>query len=218
MGVIQPLQHIQKHAPCRRIVAHFDLLPDDALLLLHRLLREIRMLHKIQQNVQRRPHIPGTSKQIRRAVKAGECIGGRAGRGIPLERIAVLTFKQLVLQIMRDPRRHGGFLRVVADAEHIVDRSVAGGKHRVGRGVVRLGIHKNGQSGGMVDPHTALAGARIRKFLLVHAPSPPFSANRYTQRSVACCAAAITRSRVTAATASAASAGGVTCGSRLCPK
>ena len=50
--LVQALQKVEHHPPARVVLVHSDFLPDDALLLLHCFLGEIRMGHTIQQNLQ----------------------------------------------------------------------------------------------------------------------------------------------------------------------
>ena len=131
MHRIQTPQKIEQHPPLGIVLAHPDLLPDDPLLLFHRLLGEIGRLDKIEQDFQGFLEAVGTGKQIRRTVETGVGVGRRPGFGITGKGVAVLTLEQLVFEIMGESGRHDGRRGVPLAHEGRVDRTVTGGEGRV---------------------------------------------------------------------------------------
>ena len=161
VSVVKRIEQVEHHAPLRVIVIHADLLADDALLLAHRLLREIRFLHEIEQDLQRLIETVCAGEQIAGAVKGRIGIGGGTRFGIALKRVPVFALKQFVLEIMRDALRHGAGL-LALHAEGGVNRTVMRAEHGIGRTVVFLRIEQNPQAGGVIDliivfPHPVVA-------------------------------------------------------------
>ena len=143
--VEQTLQHIEQHAAVGLVLAHTDLLTDDALLLLHRLLGEVGVLHELQQNLQAGQDILGGVEHIGGAVKGGVGVGAGAGLRKLTEGVALLALEQLVLQVVGDALGHL-LHAAVGGGQHVVHRAVFGGEHRVDGGSLGLRPHHDTQA------------------------------------------------------------------------
>ena len=143
MHLIERAQAVEHDLPVRLILVHPNFLPDNALLLLHGLLREIWRLHKVQKDLQRCLEIARTGKKVAGAFKRCVGIGGRARLRIAGEGVEILAFKELVLQKVRDSLRHLGKIRLVAALKTRVDRAVLRAEQRIGGGIPLLGHHED---------------------------------------------------------------------------
>ncbi len=99
--MIQALAQAGDEPPVGAVIVHFDLLPDDALLLGDGLLSKVGTAHHAQQHIQAFVQLLGGGKQVAGAVKAGKGIGVGTGLGELCKGIAVLILKHLVFQKMR---------------------------------------------------------------------------------------------------------------------
>ena len=130
MGGIELAQQPVVHGAAGAVLAHLDLLGDDALLLLHGLRREIGGGDKVQQQAQVFFKHPRAVEIVRRHIGRGEGIG--IGAVLSQKRQSVVTVRQikhLVFQIMG----YAGW-GVVSDAiqcKAAVSPAVIGRKDRV---------------------------------------------------------------------------------------
>ena len=172
--VVKAVQQVKGHPPARVVLIHADLLPDDALLLLHRLLGEVGVGHAVQQNLQRLLEFARAGEQVAGLVEAGEGVGGGSGLGVPVKCVAVLALKHLVLQVVGDALRHPNLLSPLLRLEAGVDRAVLGREHGVGGGKSRHGVEQHGQSRRMLHPDILFAQVLVLNDLAAHLIPPPF--------------------------------------------
>ncbi len=149
--VVKRPQQVEQHAPLRVVVVHPDFLPDDALFLLHGLLRKIGGLDEIQQDFERLVDVGRAGKQKAGHVEGGIGVGGGPGLGKARERVALGALEQLVLQIMGDAVRDLLRLAAGGSPEAVVDGAVLRAEYRIGRAVLRLWINQDFQARGMTD-------------------------------------------------------------------
>jgi len=119
--LVQTAQHIEEHTPARIVVAHPDLLPDDALFLGDAFRCEVRGLDKGKQDLQGCLEVVGAAEEIAGLVEGGERIGVCAGLGVQVKDIAVLVLEQLVFQEVGDALRNGAVVFVGSGLELGVD-------------------------------------------------------------------------------------------------
>ena len=171
MLVVQALEQAGDEPPVRAVIVHFDLLPDDALLLGDGLLGKVRMSHHAQQHIQAFVQLLGRSEQVAGAVKAGKCVGIGTGLGILCKGIAVLIFKHLVLEEVCHACRQMHLFAV--QPEIPVNGAKAGSKNDMGAGIARHGPHDNGQSGGQGLPLVSHGLFQQSLVILRHERPPP---------------------------------------------
>ena len=172
VAVIQALAQAGDEPPVGAVIIHFDLLPDDALLLGDGLLSKVGTAHHAQQHIQAFVQLLGGGKQVTGAVKAGKGIGVGTGLGELCKGIAVLILKHLVFQKMRHP---GGQVHFPAVHPEIpVDGAKAGGIDDMSAGIARHGPHQHRQARGQ---HLPLIGGSLGqgtvRVLFRHGRSPP---------------------------------------------
>ena len=177
MLVVQHTQEVEEDAPLRVVVVHFDLLSDDALLLFDGLRRKIRGLDEVQQNLKRLICLLRAGIQVARRLKRSVRVRRRADLRIARKGIAVLAFKQFVLEEMRDTCRGYFIFRLIAAPESLVDRAVARTEQRVCAAHLRLGIYEDRQTGRVLyAPITVAEQFAFSYFHCVHSAAPsPFS-------------------------------------------
>ena len=159
VGVEAAEQCVQQ-PPVGAVVVHFDLLPDDALLLGNRGLGEPRLADHAQQNVKVLVNFLGRREQVAGAVIAGKGVGRRAGLGVEGEGVALGRLAHFVLQEMR---RTGGQRDLFAvQPERAVDGAEARGVNRVDAAVARHRAAEHGQAAGQHDAFTADGGSGAR--------------------------------------------------------
>ena len=127
--VQRPLE-VLVHPPGGVVFYHLNLLPDDALLLVHALLGEIALRDKGEQGAQVLLEPLGAVKIVSRHGRRREGVGRGAVGGEFLQGVALLGVEHLVFQKMRHPRR--GLLPHAVLAEADVHAAVAGGEEGVG--------------------------------------------------------------------------------------
>ena len=152
------------------VLAHADLLGDNALLLGHALRGEPRHGYEGQQGAQILLKAPHTVEIVARHGRGGECVGVHPIGRHALEGVPILGIKGLVLQKVGHPRR-GVQPFPVLPAEAQIHPAVTGGKKSELLGVFRPHIHVDIQSIGQQAVADALAQRGI--FQLVHPLSPP---------------------------------------------
>ena len=169
---VQGLQHPLIDLPLRVVLDHADLLSNNALLLGHALVGEVRHRHKGQQ-------LPQILVKMLRAV---EVIGGRrvGGEGVRLravlaqnlQSVAVLGVEHLVLQIVRDAR--GCIVPHAVEPEAHIHAAVARGEKGVALAVEGLGHNGDGQAVRQRGPQYRFADAGIIRFVPLHCAAPSF--------------------------------------------
>ena len=171
VAVIQALEQAGDEPPVRAVVVHFDLLPDDALLLGNGLLGEVGVGHHAQQHIQAFVQLLGGGEQVAGAVKAGKGVGVGTGLGVLGKGVAVLVLEHLVFQKMRHT---GGQMHLFAVQTEIpVDGAEFGSKDDVGAGVARHGPHQHGQAGGQHPPLVGHGLFQHGLFGIRHGSVPP---------------------------------------------
>ena len=169
--LVQALQKVEHHPPARVVLVHSDFLPDDALLLLHCFLGEIRMGHAIQQDFQRLLESVGAGKKVTGLVKAGKSIGRSTRLCIFFKGIALFAFKHLVLQIMCNS--HWRVQPLPIFLKPGIHPAVPGGKERIVLSKLRLRKHKNPQPIFQRLLENGLSDSRIVSFDHHNQPSFP---------------------------------------------
>ena len=172
--LVQALQKVEHHPPARVVLVHSDFLPDDALLLLHCFLGEIRMGHAIQQDFQRLLESVGAGKKVTGLVKAGKSIGRSTRLCIFFKGIALFAFKHLVLQIVGNPLRHLDKVRILPALKAGVDGTVLSRKHGVCGGKSLHRIQQHSQARGMLHPQIFFRQSAVLDDLAVHGYSASF--------------------------------------------
>ena len=135
MLLVQTAQHVEEYPPAGVVVAHADLLPDNALFLGNAFRREVRRLDKGEQDLQRSLEVVGAAEEIAGLVERGERVGVGTSLGVQVEHIAVLVLEQLVFQEVGDALRHGAVVLVRRGLELGVDRAVLCAEHGFGGAV-----------------------------------------------------------------------------------
>ena len=142
-GVIlvqRPLE-VLIHPPGGVIFDHLDLLPNDALLLIHALLGEIALRDEGEQGAQVLFKPLGAVEIVGRHGRRREGVGRGAVGGELLQGVALLGVEHLVFQKMRHSGR--GLLPHAVLAEADVHAAVAGGEKGVGFQVAWAGDDLN---------------------------------------------------------------------------
>ena len=166
---IQILHHLLKHPALRAIVVHEDLLGDDATLLLHALIGEVRGGDEFQQEPQALGEIVGAGEIIGGHVIAGEGIDIGAQRGEFLVDVPVAGhIEHLVLQIVG--HTGGRFHRFAVQGELRMDRAEI--RHKIGAfpGKSRFFDDADCQTVGQDLPVHRLVQSGI--IGLIHLPTP----------------------------------------------
>ena len=127
--VIQPLHQLLIALPLGIVLDHADLLPDDALLLLHRLVGKIGYGDEGQQNLQVLIELLRGAEIVTGNGVGGKGIWLRAVFCQLLQRVALGGVEHLVLQIMGDARR--GVQPLSVQLEFHIHAAVAGGKQSI---------------------------------------------------------------------------------------
>ena len=169
--MVQALEQAGDEPPVRAVVVHFDLLPDDALLLGDGLLGKVGVSHHAQQHVKALVQLFRGRKEVAGAVKAGKCVGVGPGLCVLGKGIAVLVFEHFVLQKMRHTRRQ--MHRLPVQAEIPVDGAEAGGVNDMGAGVARHGADEDGQPRGQGLPLVGHGLFQQGLVILRHGQHPP---------------------------------------------
>ena len=162
---VQGLQHPLIDLPLRVVLDHADLLSNNALLLGHALVSEVRHRHKGQQLPQILVKVLRAVEVVGRHGVAGKGIGLGAVFGHLLHGVSVGGVEHLVLQIVGDARR--GILPYAVLLKAQVHAAVAGGEHGVFPGVAGLVDHIGRQTvfqaaeghrlvnAGIIHPHAS---------------------------------------------------------------
>ena len=140
--LIQAPQQVKGAHPAGYIIVHGDLLADNPLFFFHRLRRKVRVLHKVQQNLQRLVKVVAALEQIAGLVKGSIRIGRRTGGRKALKSVQLLGLKQLVLQKVCNSFRYLGVFGSVRALKAIVNGAILGTDHRISRAVMGLRHHK----------------------------------------------------------------------------
>ena len=169
--VIEHGEQVVVNADARVVLAHADLLGDDALLLLYRLRREIGGGDKVQQHTQVFLKALGTLKIIAGDAAGGEGVGvgpvgGENAQGV----FPVGQVEHLVFQKMGHARR--GVQSLPVHGEAAVGAAVIGGKDGIGRAEAGLGDHPQAQAVGQRGGIHALADIVVFIQLHLHPPPP----------------------------------------------
>ena len=169
--MVQALEQAGDEPPVRTVIVHFDLLPDDALLLGDGLLGKIGVAYHTQQHVQTFVQLLGGGEQVAGAVKAGKGVGVGAGLCVLGKGVAVLVLEHFVLQKMRHTRRQ--MHRLAVQAEIPVDGAELGGIDHMGAGIARHGAHQHRQAGGQGLPLVGHGLFQQGLVILRHGQHPP---------------------------------------------
>ena len=169
--MVQALEQAGDEPPIRAVIVHFDLLPDDALLLCDGLLGKVRVSHHAQQHVQAFVQLLGGREQIAGAVKAGKGVGVGTGLCVLGKGVAVLVFEHFVLQKMRHACRQ--MHRLPVQAEIPVDGAELCGIDHMGAGIARHGAHQHRQAGGQGLPLVGHGLFQQGLVILRHGQHPP---------------------------------------------
>ena len=165
MVVVQQLHQLDVYLKSRGILRLPDLLTDDALFLLHALLREVGGGDELQEHLQVLLKVAGAFKVIDRHAGGGEGVGIGTVGGEDLQRVVSLGHvEHLVFQIVGDA---GGSVQpVLPGAEAAEGSAVLRGKGGIGCGDALLGHHHETQSvgQGLGIPH--FSDGRI--FFFIH--------------------------------------------------
>ncbi len=168
---VQALHQVHVHGVVRVVLAHADLLSDDALLLFHALRREVRRCDKAQQRAEVFLKILRALKIVCGDVAGGEGVRLRAVRGERRERVvAVRHVEHLMLQKMRHARRRVDPL--IAETEAAVAAAVVRGEHGKAAVILRLAQHAQAQPVRQRRAIERLADAGILFILHRHPPFP----------------------------------------------
>ena len=173
MAVVQALTQAGDEPPVRAVIVHFDLLPDDALLLGDGLLGEVGASHHAQQHVEALVQLFCGRKEIAGAVEGGEGIGVGAGLGKLCKGVAILVLKHLVLEEMGYT---GGQMHLpLPQPEVPVDGAEAGCIDDMGAGVARHGADEDSQPRGQGLPLVCGGAFQHAPGVLSHSRLPPLS-------------------------------------------
>ncbi len=175
--LIQAAQQVKGAHPAGHIIVHGDLLADDPLLFLHRLGGKVRVLHKVQQDLQRLVKAVAALEQIAGLVKGSISIGRRTGGCKALKGVQFLGLKQLVLQEVGNALRHFRIVGSVRALKAIVNGAVLSADHRISGAVMGLGHHKYLQPRRVVDLIIALV-QNGRNLFFHYACTSSFSATK----------------------------------------
>ena len=148
--LIQALHQVGVDPPVGVVLRHADLLGDDALLLLHALIREVGHGHKAEQQAEVFIEVLRTLHVVGGDGVAGEGVVIGAVFGELLEHVPLLGVKHLVLQVVGDAG--GGVQPASVQLEAQVHAAVPGGKKGVAAGVARLAGHHHLQAVGQPVP------------------------------------------------------------------
>ena len=168
---IEHLQQIVVNRKAGIILAHADLLGDDALLLLHGLLGKVRGGDKVQQHAQVFLKALGALKVIAGDARGGEGVGvGPVCRQNVERAVAVRQVEHLVLQIMGHARR--GVELAPIDRKAAAGPAVVCGKGGVEGGKILLRHHAYLQAVVENGGIQRLADAGVIKLLYLHLRLP----------------------------------------------
>ena len=143
---IESFQKVEKHLPARVVEVHADLLPDDALLLLHGRFREVGVLDEVEEDLQVFLEMRGAGKEVTGPVEAGVGVGAGTGLREPLKGVEFFTFKEFMFEEMgRAPGQL--FLFSAPDFEGVVDGPVIGPDDGIGSGIPGFRVDENGKAG-----------------------------------------------------------------------
>ena len=170
--VVQALEQVEEDLPARLVEVHADLLPDDALFLLHRLLGEVRVLDKVEEDLEVLPEVGRTGEQVTGAVEGRVGVGAGAGLREPFEGIQFFTFKEFVFkEVSRAPGQDLFF--PAFDLQCVVDGPVVGPDDRVGGRITGFRVDQDGEAGLVADLVIGVAQKLISVFDDVCHVSPP---------------------------------------------
>ena len=203
MVFIHSAQHIKGDAPVGAVVVHSYFLPYYSLLLAYGLRREIRRLNKIKQNREIIVKSIRAGEKIAGAVKRGKGVCRSARFGVFCKGVAVLTFKKLVLQKVRNTLGYTDLLAVHRKAG--INRAVFCAEYSIRRIILRLFKNIYFKPGRMHRLNIAFAYIAFKNLFLHYFSS--FGKSLYTVCGLIPFAAAIISSRVTALIFSAISSG-----------
>ena len=153
------------------VLAHPDLLADDALLLGYALRREPRHRYERQQRAQIVLESSHSVEKVAGHGRGRERVGIRPVGSHALERVPILRIEGLVLQEMGHSRRRVQPFAVLTSKAH-VHPTIPGGEKGKLFAVLRAHIHINVQS---IRQHAV--GYRLAQrgvFQLIHSRPPPF--------------------------------------------
>ena len=170
MADVHGFQQTIVHLVVRVVLAHADLLRDDALFLINALWRKPGNRHKGQQHTQVFLKAPHAVKIIARHGRGGKSIGIHPVGSHALKGVAILCVKGFVLQEVGYPRRGRQPLPILSPKPQI-HPAVPGGKKGELLGVFRPHIHINAQPVGQCAVINTLAQGTV--FQLVHRLTPP---------------------------------------------
>ena len=138
--MVHGLQIVEHDPPLGVVVVHFDLLADNALLFADGFLCKVRGLYKIQQNFQGLVNLARGGEQVVGGVKGSKGVGAGASLGKTVERVALLAFKELVLQIVGNSLGYQFRLGFISALKTVVNGTVAGAKHGVRCAAALFGV------------------------------------------------------------------------------
>ena len=143
--VVKRAEQVEEDLPARLVEVHADLLPDDALLLLHRLLGEVGVLDEVEEDLEVLPEVGRAGEQVTGAVEGRVGVGAGAGLREPFEGIQFFTFKKFVFEeVGRAPGQD--LLFPAFDLQRVVDGAVIGPDDRVGGRITGFRIDEDGES------------------------------------------------------------------------
>ena len=171
--MVQALAQASDEPPVRAVIVHFDLLPDDALLLGDGLLGEVGASHHAQQHVEALVQLFCGRKEIAGAVEGGEGIGVGTGLGKLCKGVAVLILKHLMLEEMG--HAGGQMYLPLPQPEIPVDGAEAGCIDDMGAGVARHGADEDSQPRGQGLPLVCGGAFQHAPGVLSHSRLPPLS-------------------------------------------
>ena len=202
--VVERAQKLEISGIAGAVLAHADLLTDDALLLGDALLGIVRRGNVGEQQPEIFHEVFRTREIIRRVAGAGEGVGARAERGEVRKDVAsVRHIKHLVLEEMGDAR--GRIDPLAVHLEAAVRPAVARGEKGRVFAKARLDRDENGKP--VRKNFLIQCFAEIGIFVLVHSVSASSPRRKYTASSSTPRAMAATSSAVTFSASAAISSG-----------
>ena len=93
---VQVAEHPQVKPPARVIIVHLNFLPDNSLFLCHHLLRKVRLLHKVEEDVEVLVQAARRRKEVASLGKTGKGVRVCPQLAEEVESVVVLLFKELM--------------------------------------------------------------------------------------------------------------------------
>ena len=170
--VVEGLEQVEEDLPARLVEVHADLLPDDALFLLHRCLREVGVLDEVEEDLEVLLEVGRAGEEVTGAVEGRVCVGAGTGLREPFEGIQFFAFKEFVLEeVGRAPGQD--LLFPAFDLQRVVDGTEIGPDDRIGGRITGFRVDEDSESGLMVDFIIGVAQKVVSVFDDVRHLSPP---------------------------------------------